>query len=806
MCLLLGGVAVMAASTAAASWKWQSSDSESASGRAAEVAESAAASLSDRLRDLGNAVLLVAGDADVRLFAGQVSGDTVSADAVSADAVFAGQVSGDAVPRDAASADAASADEASIGAVSDRLRSLEDLSGSAFTSVSIIDEANVERARVVGGEAATSRELGANLGDAAFLDDSTSPAAGAVAWSDPYFSSHTGEPVVAAVAYLVDTDGQPMGYLKAEVPLTSLQPGGSAATGLRFIIGDQLVQPGANGSRSELASADADVVASLSGGGVDRSDGVVTIGGGQVAIAPVDLGANSERVWWAIVDAQSDGRNWFVIAAILSSLLGAIAIATSILWPKRSVSQLPTVEQLGERDESWEIDPSALEHHATRAVSTARRHQRHAALLVIDVDCLDDGIGGVDASSDSDLVRDVLQRLERSVRLGDAAMYLGGHRFGVTLDETTGVVGALEAVERLDSEVFGQLLVIDGKALALQASIGVALYPNDSSDVAELISHAEIAAAHAKANGLAHCLYNRDLDPNRPERLALASDLQFAINLGELALHYQPKWSLATGAIVGVEALVRWNHPVRGPLAPVDFLDVAESSGLLADLNRAVISEAAAQLHRWRAAGKELDVAINISASSFRDSAFLADIVHILDRIETPSAGLVIEITEAALLTRPDQAVEVLHTLRELGLSISVTDFGTGFSSLRYLRQLPVAELKIDRGFVKRLADHPVDQAIVRSAIGLGHSLGCVVTAAGVEDAKTLSMLREMGCDQAQGYLLGRPVPAEQLEQVLATRKVEKRDTKGPEVSGSLRPEVLARLEALRRANDNPPS
>ena len=770
MCLLFGGLAVMAASTAGAAWKWQSSTSDSASGRAAEVAESAASSLGDRLRDLGNSVLLVAGDADVRTFAGEPA-----------------------------------ADAASIGSVSDRLRSLEDLSGSAFTSVSIIDAENIERARVVGGEAATSRELGADLGDANFLEGAVSREAGTVGWSDPYFSSHTGEPVVAAVTQLLGTGGQPLGYLKAEVALTLLQSSGPAVTGLRFIIGDQLVEPGIDGSRSELAGTDADIVASLSRGATG-SNGIVTLVGGPVAVAPIDVGVTGERVWWAIVDARSGGSNVLVIAVILSSLFGALAIAISILWPKRTVSQLPTVEQLGERDESWEVDPSALEHHATRAVSTARRHQRHAALLVIDVDCLDDGIGGVEASADSDLVRDVLQRLERSVRLGDAAMYLGGHRFGVTLDETDGVVGALEAVERLDAEVFGQLLVIDGKALALQASIGVALYPNDSSDVAELISHAEIAAAHAKANGLAHCLYNRDLDPNRPERLALASDLQFAINLGELVLHYQPKWSLASGAIVGVEALVRWNHPVRGPLAPVDFLDVAESSGLLADLNRAVISEAAAQLHRWRAAGKELDVAINISASSFRDSAFLADIVHILDRIETPSTGLVIEITEAALLTRPDQAVEVLHTLRELGLSISVTDFGTGFSSLRYLRQLPVAELKIDRGFVKRLADHPVDQAIVRSAIGLGHSLGCVVTAAGVEDAKTLSMLREMGCDQAQGYLLGRPVPAEQLAQVLATRKVEKRDAKGTDVTGSLRPEVLARLEALRRANDDPPT
>jgi diguanylate cyclase (GGDEF)-like protein len=529
---------------------------------------------------------------------------------------------------------------------------------------------------------------------------------------------------------------------------------------------------------------------------------IMAIGGADVAPARVAVDMIGSNSWFALVDVPASARNWTLIVAMLATVLGALAVTLAVWIPGRPESQLPTVEQLSERDESWEIDPSALEHHALRAVSTARRHQRHAALLIIDVDCLEDGIGGSADAVEADLVRDVMQRLERSVRLGDAVMYLGGHRFGVTLDETDGIVGALEAVERLDSEVFGQLWVMNDKAMALQASIGVALYPNDSSDVPELISHAEIAAEHAKSNGLAHCLYNRDLDPNRPERLALASDLQFAINLGELALHYQPKWSLATGSIVGVEALVRWNHPVRGPLAPVDFLDVAESSGLLADLNREVISVAAAQLHRWRGAGKELDVAINISASSFRDSAFLADIVQVLDRIETPPTGLVIEITEAALLTRPDQAVEVLHTLRELGLSISVTDFGTGFSSLRYLRQLPVSELKIDRGFIKRLADHPVDQAIVRSAIGLGHSLGCMVTAEGVEDAKTLTMLREMGCDQAQGYLLGRPVPAEQLAQVLATRKVEKRDTKPTD--SALRPEVLARLEALRRANDNP--
>jgi diguanylate cyclase (GGDEF)-like protein len=756
---------------------WRTDTDESANTAAIGAAESAAASLSDRLRDLGNTGAIVGEDAVVRTFA---AGDL--------------------------DVDDSTAVEQSIADVSERLLSLQEIDSSAITSVSIIDSNNIERARVVAGDPATSDELGADLSGASFIEGTSSLRPGSVHWSEPYYSSHTGEPVVAVVVSLTGTDRESNGALKAEIVLTGLQPRDQGTSSMRFAIGDQVVTAGANATREELSGAEADAVASLSGGQRALSSGTMSVAGQTVAFARVDADAASGHVWWAMVDVPSGRVGWLGVLTILGSLLCALAVVLAVLLPARAGSQAPTNEQLEERDDSWEIDPAALEHHATRAVSTARRHQRHAALLVIDVDCLDDGIGAARAGSDSALVRDVLQRLERSVRLGDSAMYLGGHRFGVTLDETNGVVGALEAVERLDAEVFGQLWVIDDQALALQASIGIAMYPNDSSDVAELISHAEIAAAHAKSNGLAHCLYNRDLDPNRPERLALASDLQFAISLGELALHYQPKWSLSTGAIVGVESLVRWNHPVRGPLAPVDFLDVAESSGLLADLNRAVMSEAAAQLHRWRSAGKELDVAVNISASSFRDSAFLSDIVHILDRIETPPTGLVIEITEAALLTRPDQAIDVLHTLRELGLTISVTDFGTGFSSLRYLRQLPVAELKIDRGFVKRLAEHPVDQAIVRSAIGLGHSLGCMVTAEGVEDAKTLTMLREMGCDQAQGYLLGRPVPADQLAQVLATRKVEKRDAPPAEPPGTLRPEVLARLEALRRANDNPPT
>jgi diguanylate cyclase (GGDEF)-like protein len=729
-------------------------------------AQSAATSLTDRLSDIGNAVLLLAGDGDVRSLMAATD---------------------------------AGADSVAVDDAGRRLLALTELQGSPVSSASLLDANAVERVRVVGRSVAGPEELGADLSEAPFLMGVGSLVPMTTAWTEPFFSSHTGEPVVAVIVELPGIDeGRPSGYLKVEADLVDMYSAVAGRSSVRLVIGNQIVEIDASGDRSDLTPAAEALLEDLDTAATSSSKL------SKYALMQVDVDLVSGGKWFALVPTPPSSTDWSTLLALLVLIGGTALLVATANGREAKPGLVPSADQLNERDSSWTVDSTALEHHALRAVSTARRHQRQTALLVIDVECLEDGIVGEADVSETDLARDLLQRLEQAVRLGDTVSYVGGHRFGVTLDETDGVVGALEAVERLESAVFSQLWMFGDRAMTLQASIGLALYPNDSSDADELIGHAEIAADHAKANGLAHCLYNRDLDPNRPERLALASDLQFAINLGELDLHYQPKWSLATGAIVGVEAFVRWNHPVRGPLAPVDFLDVAESAGLLAELNRKVMSVAASQHHRWRSDGRDIEVGINISPTSFRDAGFLGDIVRMLDRLDGPPTGLVIEVTEATLLTRPDHAVDVLHTLRELGLSIAVTDFGTGFSSLRYLRKLPVTELKIDRGFIKRLADHPVDQAIVRSAIGLGQSLGCLVTAEGVEDARTLTMLRQMGCDQAQGYLLGRPVPADQLAQLLATRKSDRRES-DREKPGELRPEVLARLEALRRQIDNPP-
>jgi EAL domain-containing protein (putative c-di-GMP-specific phosphodiesterase class I) len=275
----------------------------------------------------------------------------------------------------------------------------------------------------------------------------------------------------------------------------------------------------------------------------------------------------------------------------------------------------------------------------------------------------------------------------------------------------------------------------------------------------------------AKATSATHCVYAPHDDNHTPERLALAGDLRRGIDSDELVLFYQPKVALEDDRIVGVEALVRWEHPRLGLLGPGAFIGLAEDTGLIKTLTLWVIDEALRQCAAWRAHETDLAVAVNVSMRSLLDRQFPEQVALRLRDTGIDPSRLILEITESTIMADPDAVLSVLNQLGDMGITLAIDDFGTGYSSLAYLRELPVDQLKVDRSFVTPLLRSRNDEVIVRATVELGHNLGLHVVAEGVEDGETLAELRRLGCDQAQGFHVSRPLPANELSGWLAGRR-----------------------------------
>jgi EAL domain-containing protein (putative c-di-GMP-specific phosphodiesterase class I) len=301
----------------------------------------------------------------------------------------------------------------------------------------------------------------------------------------------------------------------------------------------------------------------------------------------------------------------------------------------------------------------------------------------------------------------------------------------------------------------------------VRASIGIAPAESNNDTPEALLRRADVAMYTAKRAGSGYALYASEADQNSPEHLALASELRRAIAEDQLELHYQPKLDLRTGRIHSVEALVRWRHPQRGLLNPADFIGLAESIGLIDELSEWVLNAAGSQCRTWRNSGNELAVAVNLSARNLPDPRLPQTVAALLGTYGLVPESLILELTESTLLEDSRRALTVVGALRQIGVRMSIDDFGTGYSSLVHLKQLPVDELKIDQTFVRHLATNANDAAIVRSTIALAHDLGLTVVAEGVEDQRACELLAGYGCDVVQGYYIGRPVPVEQVPELV---------------------------------------
>ena len=402
---------------------------------------------------------------------------------------------------------------------------------------------------------------------------------------------------------------------------------------------------------------------------------------------------------------------------------------------------------------------------AEQALASAQIHKRGCALLLLDLDhfkIINDSLGH---NVGDQLLKQVGERLQGLFGPGVTLARLGGDEFAVLAESCPQVVQAAALAQRI-LEAMKQPFIFDGHQLFTSASIGISLFPNDALSAEQLLRNADSALFKAKSAGReGYALYTEELTAHAQNRVEIANELRRALEQQELRVYYQPVHDLHASRLIGVEALVRWQHPERGLVPPGEFIPIAERTGLIADIDAWVMEQACHQMCQWLAQGAPLGfVAVNVSSRLFARRELYEQVAQVLHDTGLDPAFLELEVTESAVMDDPEVALEQLHRLRELGLRLAIDDFGTGYSSLLRLKRLPVQKLKIDQGFVAGLPWDEDDAAIVRVVIALAKSMGMQVQAEGIEQVEQARFLLEQECDMGQGYWFGRPMPAQEID------------------------------------------
>jgi diguanylate cyclase (GGDEF)-like protein/PAS domain S-box-containing protein len=406
-----------------------------------------------------------------------------------------------------------------------------------------------------------------------------------------------------------------------------------------------------------------------------------------------------------------------------------------------------------------------------QVLTEARRARSHGALLVLEltrVGAISDALGHEVGNA---LLCEIARQFRGALRDGDILARLDGARFAVALPRIEKREHAAIVAQKL-LKVLDTAIMVEGHALQAGAHAGITVYPQDGDDVPVLLHYAEMAAGRASHHSApALAFYSEEMNQRAQEHLRIESELREALANGELMLYYQPKVSLRSGRIVGAEALLRWRHPVRGMVSPGVFIPVAEETGLILELGAWVLDEACRQVRAWNDANLIMPpVAVNLSARQF-DQALPARLAAVLDRHGVQPGQINLEITESLLVRGADSVVAIMNQLVAMGMSLALDDFGTGYSSLAYLKKFPISTLKIDRAFVVGLPYEENDCAIARAIVTMGQQLRQEIVAEGVETAEQMAFLRELGCDQLQGYLFSQPVPAADFAAMLRAGK-----------------------------------
>ncbi len=455
--------------------------------------------------------------------------------------------------------------------------------------------------------------------------------------------------------------------------------------------------------------------------------------------------------------------------------------------PKSAISMIEDITQRKAAEEELRRQSELNEHQALhdaltglpnrtlfrdriqQAIFTASREGGRAAVLMMDLDRFKEVNDSLGHHAGDELLKELGDRLQKILRASDTVARLGGDEFGLLLPKHEKPADVISALEKI-CEALEQPIVLQELPLAIEASIGVALYPDDGEDVDTLLQRADVAMYAAKESNLPYAFYDPDAAQYDPARLTIVSELRRAIDQRELVLHYQPKAVLESGDVSAVEALLRWNHPTRGLILPDDFIPLAQRTGLIKPLTLYVVGEALRQCRLWQEQGLRLSIAVNLSMRNLLDLEFPEQVRALLEQWQVDHDLLEFEITESTMLADPVRTKLILDKLSAMGIRLAIDDFGTGYSSLAYLKRLPVDEIKIDRSFVMHMSDDADNAAIVRSTIDLARNLGLQVVAEGVETEEVWNTLASLGCTIAQGFYLSRPVPPDELQAWLLER------------------------------------
>jgi diguanylate cyclase (GGDEF)-like protein/PAS domain S-box-containing protein len=485
----------------------------------------------------------------------------------------------------------------------------------------------------------------------------------------------------------------------------------------------------------------------------------------------IDSGRWRGEIW----NRRKDGSifpEWLNISSVSDDngkLTHYVGVFTDITGIKQSQAQLA---HLAHHDPLTDLpNRLLLNERLTHALARADRHKSKVAVIFFDLDNFKNINDSFGHPVGDQLLRQVADRLVGIVRTDDTVARIGGDEFVLLLEDLDKSEDAVIAADKIQS-VFATPFELKEHVVRVTSSVGICLYPQDGRNAATLLRNADAAMYRAKEDGRnTYRFYTEELTHNAFERVLLENNLREALEKEEMVLFYQPQVDLKSGKITGLEALIRWRHPDLGMVSPAKFISMAESSGLILPIGDWVLRTACNQAREWLDQGIDFGrVSVNIAGPQIQRGGLVDSVQRILQETDLPTSRLELEVTESFIMQQAENAIDQLHELREVGVTLAIDDFGTGYSSLSYLKRLPIQKLKIDQGFVQDIPDDANDMAISDAVIALGNSLGLTIIAEGVETRAQADFLRSAGCDEAQGYLYGRPVDADGTERLLITK------------------------------------